>query len=109
MVTFQAGLISGHAPLYERLVLGNSSTLRGWNKYDIDPLGGSRMASGSVEYRYRVFQIFYDAGAVWDKGQDPTPRNSVGVGLRKDGFSLAVAFPLKDGRVDPVFMAGMNF
>lgn len=109
LVSFQAGLISGRAPLFERHVLGNSSTLRGWNKYDIDPLGGNRMVHGSVEYRYRVFQVFYDTGAVWDRGQDPTPRNSAGVGLRKDGFSLAVAFPLKDGRVDPVFIAGMNF
>ena len=45
-ISFQAGLISGHAPLFERYVLGNSSTLRGWNKYDVDPLGGSRMAHG---------------------------------------------------------------
>ena len=109
LVTFIGGLIAGRAPLYERYVLGNSSTLRGWNRYDIDPVGGSRMAHGSVEYRYRYFQIFYDVGAVWDRGQDATPRNSMGVGLRKDGFSLAVAFPLKDGRADPVFMAGMNF
>jgi hypothetical protein len=109
LVGFIGGVIAGRAPLFERYVLGNSSTLRGWNKYDIDPLGGSRMAHGSVEYRYRYFQIFYDAGAVWDRGQDVTPRNSLGVGLRKDGFSLAVAFPLKDGRLDPVFMAGMNF
>jgi len=108
-VSFQAGLISGRAPLFERYVLGNSSTLRGWNKYDIDPLGGSRMAHGSIDYHYRCFQVFYDTGAVWDRGQDPKPRNSIGAGLRKDGFSLAVAFPLKDGRVDPVFMAGMNF
>src|SRR6185369_9042734 len=86
-VTFQAGLISGHAPLFERYVLGNSSTLRGWNKYDIDPLGGTRMAHGSVEYRYRILQFFYDGGTVWDRGADPTPRNSVGAGLRKDGFS----------------------
>jgi len=109
LVSFIGGLIAGRAPLFERYVLGNSSTLRGWNRHDIDPVGGSRMAHGSVEYRYRCFQIFYDAGAVWDRGQDPAPRNSVGVGLRKDGFSLAVAFPLKDGRADPVFMAGMNF
>jgi hypothetical protein len=67
------------------------------------------MAHGSVEYRYRIFQVFFDTGAVWDRGQDPTPRSSVGAGLRKDGFSLAVAFPLKDGRVDPVLIAGMNF
>jgi hypothetical protein len=109
LVTFVGGFIAGRAPLFERYVLGNSSTLRGWNRYDIDPTGGSRVAHGSVEYRYRYFQVFYDAGAVWDRKQDPAPRNSVGVGLRKDGFSLAVAFPLKDGRVDPVFIAGMNF
>jgi len=109
LVSFIAGLLAGRGPLFERFVLGNSSTLRGWNRRDIDPVGGSRMAHGSVEYRHRCFQIFYDAGAVWDRGQDPAPRNSVGVGLRKDGFSLAVAFPLKDGRVDPVFIAGMNF
>ncbi len=39
-----AGLITGRAPLFERYVLGTSSMLRGWNKYDLDPLGGSRVA-----------------------------------------------------------------
>jgi len=72
-------------------------------------LGGSRMVHASIDYHYRWFQVFYDTGAIWDRGQDPKPRNSVGAGLRKDGFSLAVAFPIKDGRIDPVFMAGMNF
>jgi hypothetical protein len=109
LLSFVGGVIIGQAPLFERYVLGNSSTLRGWNKYDIDPLGGSRMAHGSVEYRYRYFQIFYDAGAVWDRGEAATPRCSAGVGLRKDGFSVAVAFPIKDGRVEPVLIAGMNF
>jgi outer membrane protein assembly factor BamA len=109
LVTFVGGVIAGQAPLFERYVLGNSSTLRGWNKYDIDPLGGSRMAHGSVEYRYRYFQIFYDAGAVWDRGEAISPHCSAGVGLRKDGFSVAVAFPIKDGRVEPVLIAGMNF
>jgi Omp85 superfamily domain len=109
LVSFIGGVIAGRAPLFERYVLGNSSTLRGWNRYDIDPLGGSRMAHASVECRYRYVQIFYDAGAIWDRGQDATPRSSVGVGLRKDGFSVAVAFPIKDGRVEPVLIAGMNF
>ncbi len=109
LVSFVGGVIIGQAPLFERYVLGNSSTLRGWNKYDIDPLGGTRMAHGSVEYRYRYFQIFYDAGAVWDRGEAATPHSSAGVGLRKDGFSVAVAFPIKDGRVEPVLIAGMNF
>ena len=53
--------------------------------------------------------LFYDAGAVWDRGEAITPRCSAGVGLRKDGFSVAVAFPIKDGRVEPVLIAGMNF
>jgi outer membrane protein assembly factor BamA len=109
LVTFVGGFISGQAPLFERYVLGNSSTLRGWNKYDIDPLGGTRLAHGSVEYRYRYFQIFYDAGAIWDRAEGATPRCSAGVGLRKDRFSVAVAFPIKDGRVEPVLIAGMNF
>jgi Omp85 superfamily domain len=109
LVSFVGGVITGQAPLFERFVLGNSSTLRGWNKYDIDPLGGNRVAHGSVEYRYRYFQIFYDAGAVWDRSEGATPRCSAGIGLRKDGFSVALAFPIKDGRVEPVLIAGMNF
>jgi outer membrane protein assembly factor BamA len=106
---FTGGTISGTAPLYERFVLGNSTTLRGWSKYDIDPMGGNRMVHNSVEYRYGVFQAFYDSGAIWDSGEGAVPRNSVGVGLREGVFSLAVAFPVKEGRVDPVFMVSMNY
>ena len=51
---------------------GNSYYLRGWNKYDIDPIGGNRLVHNSVEYRYGPFQAFYDAGAVWDSGQPAT-------------------------------------
>jgi hypothetical protein len=109
LVHFMAGLLSGRAPLFERYFLGNSSTLRGWNKFDLDPLGGNRVAHNTLEYRYRYFEIFYDAGSVWNRGQEATPRHSLGVGLRKDGFSLAVAFPVKDGRVEPMFMVGMNY
>ena len=105
---FQAGAISGIAPLSERFVLGNSSTLRGWNKYDLAPLGGSRMAHNSVEYRYRAFQIFYDAGAVWTRGQDATPKHSVGAGVHFGDFALLLAFPIRNGRVEPVLIAGLN-
>jgi outer membrane protein assembly factor BamA len=104
-----AGIISGRAPLFERYVLGTSSTLRGWNKYDIDPLGGDRMAHNSLEYRYRMFEVFYDVGAVWTRGQPAVPRHAVGAGLRQGGFSLAVAFPVRENRVEPVFMVGMNY
>lgn len=104
-----AGLITGRAPLFERFVLGNSSTLRGWNKYDLDPLGGNRMVHNSVEYRYGVFQVFYDSGAIWDQTEAAVLRHSIGLGLRQGVFSMAVAFPLKEGRIDPIFMVGMNY
>src|SRR4029077_14434955 len=66
-VGFLAGTISGQAPLYERFILGNAETLRGWNKFDLDPLGGSHMAHGSIDYTYRGFLVLYDTGAVWDR------------------------------------------
>ncbi|MCC6862284.1 MAG: BamA/TamA family outer membrane protein [Bryobacterales bacterium] len=109
LVHFMAGLLSGQAPLFERYVLGNSSTLRGWNRFDLIPLGGNRVAHNSLEYQYRFFEIFYDTGSVWNRGEAATVRHSLGVGLRKDGFSLAVAFPVKEGRAEPMFMVGMNY
>ena len=104
-----AGYISGRAPLFERFALGNSSTLRGWNMYELDPLGGSRMAHNSAEYRYGIFEAFYDSGTVWDRGDTAILRHSAGVGLRQGIFSLAVAFPLREGHIDPIFMVGMNY
>jgi hypothetical protein len=104
-----AGMIAGQAPMFERFVLGNSGTLRGWSKYDLDPLGGNRMIHNTVEYRYGAFQIFYDSGAIWDGGQAVEDRNSAGVGLRHGAFSASLAFPLREGRIDPVFMLGMNY
>ena len=104
-----AGAIGGRAPLFERFVLGNSTTLRGWSKYALDPLGGNRMVHNSVEYRYRFVQVFYDAGAIWDRGDAAVTRHSVGVGFRQGGFSLAVAMPVREGRAEPIFMVGMNY
>jgi len=31
------------------------------------------------------------------------------VGLRKNSFMVAMAFPVKSGRVTPTFMVGMNY
>ena len=111
-IAFLAGEINGAAPLYDRFVLGNSETLRGWNKFELDPLGGSHVIHGSIDYRYGIFQIFYDTGAVWDRAQDREQKQSVGVGVKgfkKECFQLAVAFPLRAGHAEPVFYAGMNF
>lgn len=109
VVGFLAGVIDGQAPLFERFVLGNSTTLRGWNMFDLDPLGGDRVVHGSLEYRYRVLNVFYDTGAVWSHDSSRDRKQSAGVGFRKDSFLLAVAFPLKEGRAEPVLIAGMNF
>jgi hypothetical protein len=116
LATGIAGMISGQAPLFERFDIGNTSTLRGWNKYDLAPAGGNRMAYGSLEYRYSVLQMFYDVGSVW---QDPSPshiRHSVGLGLhsRDDDNHWFITFgvPIRPGNIQPsklLFMAGVRF
>jgi hypothetical protein len=108
-VGFLAGTISGRAPLFERFVLGNAETLRGWNKFDLDPLGASHVAHGSIDYGYRGFLVFYDTGAVWDRPEEREQKQSLGIGCKKSGFQVAVAFPVRSGSVNPVFYAGMNF
>ncbi len=108
-VGFQGGEIIGVAPLFERFVLGNAETLRGWNKFDLDPLGGSHMVHGSIDYSYSGFLVFYDTGAVWDVPAQREQKQSLGAGCKKGGFQLAVAFPVKSGAPNPVFYAGMNF
>lgn len=105
-----AGTISGNAPLFERFALGDTHTLRGWNKFDLNPLGGSRMAHASVGYRYRVIGVFYDAGAVWNRTETADTKHSVGVTVAtREGPYLTVAFPIRGGTFVPMFMMGMNF
>jgi hypothetical protein len=115
-VGFEGGAIVGTAPMFERFALGNTSTLRGWDKFNLDPSGGSRVADGSVAYKYRMVRVFYDAGAVWDRGERPEPKQSLGAGvegnlgfLGRNEFLLAFAFPLSQGHSEPMFVAGMNF
>jgi hypothetical protein len=110
---FTGGFITGQAPYFERFVVGTSSLLRGWNRYEIDPLGGTRLVHNSVTYKYRfpvvTGQVFYDAGALWHGNGDSGIRHSLGAGVTKSIFTLAVAFPVREGRIDPVFMVGMNY
>ncbi|MGE5360760.1 MAG: BamA/TamA family outer membrane protein [Bacteroidales bacterium] len=104
------GHISGAAPLFERFSLGNSALLRGWNKFDVAPAGGSRLAYGSLEYRYSVFQAFYDFGTVWDEGQPVRVKHGLGVGIAtRHGFFMSVAFPVRVHDVSPVFMFGIRY
>jgi hypothetical protein len=104
-----AGVITGQAPLFERFVLGNSTTLRGWNRFDLDPAGGDHVVHNTVDYRYRWVEAFWDTGAIWNRGEPAIQRHSLGVGLRDGAFFVAVAFPVRSTRVEPIFMVGMNY
>ena len=84
-------------------------TLRGWNKFDLAPKGGDRIATGTVEYHYDMFMLFYDTGAVWDRGTSPSQKHGVGAGLHFAGFQVAVALPVRDGHMTPVFLVGTTF
>ncbi len=105
---FRGGYANGNVPLFERFVFGNSSTLRGWNKFDVAPLGGTRAAQGSLEYRYRHFQTFYDLGTVWDSGQFSKVRHGFGFGLVSRHMFVSLAFPIRLHDVAPVFMIGFG-
>jgi hypothetical protein len=108
-VGFIAGAINGDAPLWEKFVAGNATILRGWNKFDLDPLGGSHIVHGSIDYGFHWLQVFYDTGAIWDTAQERSPKQSVGAGFKKDGFQLAVALPIRSTRIEPIVYAGLNF
>ncbi len=100
------GLITGTPPLFERFALGNSATLRGWNKFDMSPLGGTRTAYAMLQYRYRRFRVFYDVGTEWDENQFSPIRHGLGIGIVNWPFKNAVfslAFPVRLHKVKPAF------
>lgn len=109
LLAFSAGTLSGQAPLFDRFVLGNSQALRGWNRFDVAPLGGNRMAYGSAEYRTHGIRVVYDRGAVWDDGHEAKVRQSAGVGYIKDGLTCMLAFPLREGHITPIVLLGYTF
>ena len=120
-VDFLAGKITGNAPMIERFSIGNAHTLRGWNKYEISPLGGNRVVYGSATYKYKIIGGFYDVGSVWESGQSRVIRHSAGVKLGKsrcgntfliphpDCFSVAVGFPISGDKTRPALMLGLGF
>lgn len=110
---FLGGAIAGEAPLFDRFVLGNSSTLLGWNRFQIDPLGGTRVVHNEFTYGYRIgegtVEVIYDAGALWQSDREALLRHSFGFGYKQGIFVFATGFPIREGRMEPVFMAGMNY
>jgi len=114
-VDITGGSLNGNAPFTDRFAAGNTTLLRGWNKFEIAPLGGSRLVASTVEYGHSLkgkleASAFVDSGAIWNRGTSATARTSAGCGLRtRDGFFFYVAFPLRDGRVEPMVMTGATF
>jgi hypothetical protein len=87
------GKITGNAPLFERFTLGNTQTLRGWNKYDIDPLGGDRVWHTSAAYQFSdIAGVFIDQGAIWGNGMSRKTRRSVGLTIVN---TIGIAMPLE--------------
>jgi len=109
MGTGMAGTISGSAPLFERFSLGDSVTLRGWDKYDVAPAGGNRMYYASVEYRYTGLAVFLDVGSVWDAPGESRSRVSTGLGFHSGPAFATIAFPLNTDNLTTVFTMGVRF
>ena len=106
--TAMAGGITGHPPLFERFALGDSTTLRGWDKYEITPAGGDRMVYSSVEYRYSGLALFLDIGSVWDANTERHVRVSTGLGFHAGPAFLTVGFPLNTDNLTAVLALGLR-
>ena len=108
-VSGMAGSIRGNAPLFERFTLGDSRTLRGWDKYDIAPAGGDRMFHTSLEYTFHGLGMFVDAGSVWDTGVEKRVRVSTGITYNPGPVFMTVGFPLNTDEFGAVFTMGLRF
>jgi hypothetical protein len=106
--TGMAGGITGHAPLFERFTLGDSTTLRGWDKYEIAPAGGDRVVHSSIEYRYTGVALFLDVGSVWDEHTDPHVRVSTGFGFHAGPAFFVVGFPVNTDNLSAIVMMGLR-
>jgi hypothetical protein len=106
--TAMAGGITGDAPLFERFTLGDSTTLRGWDKYQIAPAGGDRVIYSSIEYRYTGLALFLDVGSVWDAGTERRVRVSTGFGFHAGPAFLVLGFPLNTETVRAVVTVGLR-
>jgi hypothetical protein len=109
IATGMAGRIEGDAPLFERFSIGDSRTLRGWNKYDLAPAGGDRVFHASLEYRYRAFGMFLDTGSVWTRDTARRLRTSAGLTFNPGPVFMTVGFPLNTSEFGAVFTMGVRF
>jgi hypothetical protein len=106
---FSAGHITGTAPMFERFALGDTTTLRGWNKVELSPAGGRNMFHQSVEYRFHGLAMFLDTGSVWEPITHKKVRVSTGVGFHHRNGFITFGIPLNADNVSSTFMAGIRF
>ena len=103
------GRSHGEVPLFERFAIGDTSTLRGWNKFDINPAGGTRLIYSTLEYRWRCAAVFVDAGSVWDPTTQSSMKWSTGFGCHGNKWFLTLGIPLNADDVNATFMMGVRF
>ena len=108
LVSASAGHIDGSAPIVERFSLGDSRTLRGWDKYQISPAGADRMFSTTVEYRFHDVGMFLDSGSVWNDGTTRRARFSTGVTYQPGPVFFTLGFPLNTNEFHAVFTMGFR-
>ena len=108
-VAAMGGRINGHAPMFERFTLGDSHTLRGWDKYDIAPTGGDRAFHSSVEYHFKDAMLFVDSGSVWDTGTERRIRFSTGAGFTPGPLFFTLGFPINTDEFRAVFTMGFRW
>jgi hypothetical protein len=101
LVSGMGGVINGDAPMFERFALGDARTLRGWDKFQISPIGGNRMFHASVEYRFKWVQVFADTGSVWSDGTERKVRASAGFGLLAGPVYMNLGIPLNTDDLAP--------
>ena len=103
-----AGGITGDAPLLRALHARRFGDARGWDKYDIAPVGGDRVVYSSIEYRYTGLALFLDVGSVWDANTERRVRVSAGFGFHAGPAYLVVGFPLNTDDLRAVFTMGVR-
>jgi hypothetical protein len=108
----QLGALTGTAPLLHRFNLGNLTTLRGWNQFDLAALGGSRMVHGSMQYGTHGFFGYYDTGSVWDpnlsQNRTASFKHAAGFGFGSRKASIGIGFPIRSGNITPTFFVSFG-
>jgi len=99
---------SDKVPIYERFFAGGADTIRGYHERGIgpvdpnskDPLGGTSLVVGNIEYTYPLFNFlkvaaFYDVGNVWEKLGDIFSGSDTSSPLNTGGFKSGIGLGVR--------------